>query len=44
MAESNYKKQKRSGKFSFTLHLTGEYCKKIKHRLCYSGADRQQAL
>lgn len=35
---------KRPGKFPLTLHRTGQYCKKIKGRICYFGKDKQEAL
>jgi len=32
------------GKFSIKLYKTGQYCKKIKGKLYYFGADKQQVL
>ncbi len=42
--KSNSKRKTRSDKFPLTLHPTGQYCKKIKGKLYYFGADKQQAL
>jgi len=44
MAKSNSKRKKRSDKFPLTLHPTGQYCKKVRGKLYYFGADKQQAL
>jgi len=38
------KRKTRSDKFPITLHPTRQYCKKIKGKLYYFGADKQQAL
>ena len=43
MAKPNGKK-KRSSKFPLTLHPTGQYCKKIRGKLYYFGADKRRAL
>ncbi len=34
----------RSDKFPLTLHVTGQYCKKIRGHIYYFGSDRKQAL
>ena len=45
MSMSNSKKRKtHSHRFPFTLHPTGQHCKKIKGRLHYFGTDKQKAL
>ena len=45
MQKSNKKSRKtHSDKFPVTLHLTGQYCKKIKGKLYYFGSDKQNAL
>ena len=44
MAKTNPKRKTRSNKFPLTLHPTGQYCKKIKGKLCYFGSNKQQAL
>ena len=38
------KRKTRSDKFPLTLHPTGQYCKKIRGRIYYSGSDKKQAL
>jgi hypothetical protein len=38
------KRKTRSDKFPLTLHKTGQYCKKIKGRMYYFGADKKQAI
>jgi len=37
-------KRTRSDKFPLILHLTGQFCKKIKGRLYYFGCDKRKAL
>ena len=44
MTKSNSKRKTRSDKSPFTLHLTGQYCKKIKGKLYYFGTDKTKAL
>ena len=44
MTTSKTTRKTRSDKFPLTLHPTGQYCKKIKGRMFYFGADRQKAL
>ena len=44
MTQNGAKHKKRSDKFPLTLHPTGQFCKKIKGKLYYFGADRQDAL
>jgi len=38
------KRKTRSDKFPLTLHPTGQYCKKIKGKICYFGTDKKKAL
>jgi integrase len=38
------KRKTRSDKFPLTLHLTGQYCKKIKGKIYYFGSDKKDAL
>ncbi len=38
------KRKTRPDKFPLTRHPTGQYCKKIRGRMYYSGSDRQQSL
>ena len=38
------RRRARSDKFALTLHLTGPYCKKIRGKLYYFGADKQEFL
>ena len=38
------KRKTRSDKFPLTLHPTGQYCKKIRGKVYYFGADKQGAL
>jgi hypothetical protein len=44
MAKSNSKRKTRSDKSPLTLHNTGQYCKKIKGKICYFGTDKKEAL
>jgi len=44
MPQSNSRRKTRSDKFPLTLHKTGQYCKKIRGRIHYFGADKQTAL
>ncbi len=44
IVKSNSKRKTRSDRVPLTLHLTGQYCKKIKGKLYYFGTDKQQAL
>jgi hypothetical protein len=43
-AKPNPKRKTRSDKFPLTLHKTGQYCKKIRGRIHYFGADKKTAL
>ena len=38
------KRKARSDKFPLTLHATGQYCKKIRGKTYYFGADKKDAL
>ena len=38
------KRKARLDKFPLTLYPTGQYCKKIKGRIRYFGADKKQSL
>jgi integrase len=40
----NSKRKIRSDKFPLTLLPTGQYCKKIKGKICYFGTDKKKAL
>ncbi|MFC1764560.1 tyrosine-type recombinase/integrase [Planctomycetota bacterium] len=44
MTKPNSQRKTRSDKFPLTIHPTGQYCKKIKGKLYYFGADKEQAL
>ncbi|MBA7649005.1 hypothetical protein ES703_56798 [subsurface metagenome] len=44
MVRFNSKRKTRSDKFPLTIHLTSQYCKKIKSELCYFGSDKKRAL
>ncbi len=44
MAQSKPKRKTHSDKFPLTLHNTGQFCKKIKGKLYYFGANKQKAL
>jgi len=44
VTKSPSNKRTRSDKFPLTLHPTGQYCKKIKGKLYYFGADKKDAL
>jgi integrase len=44
MNDSESTRKTRSDKFPLTLHKTGQYCKKIKGKMHYFGAERQEAL
>jgi hypothetical protein len=43
MTESNASSQKRSNKFSLTVHKTGRYCKKIRSEVYCFGIDKKHA-
>ena len=44
MVQHKSKRKTRSDKFPLSLHPTGQFCKKIKGKLCYFGSDKTQAL
>jgi len=44
MAKSKSKRKTHSDKFPFTLHSTGQYCKKIKGKVYVFGSNKQKAL
>ncbi len=37
-------KKTRSDKCPLTLHKTGQYCKKIRSKICYFGTDKKMAV
>ena len=39
MKKSDFKQKTRSDKFPFTLHPAGQFCKRIKGKLCQFGAN-----
>jgi len=41
---SDKRTPKRHSKLPLTLHPTGQYCKKIRGKMCYFGRDREKAL
>ena len=44
MTNTKPKRKTRSDKFPLTLHKTGQYCKKIKGKIYYFGANKNNAL
>jgi len=44
MTKTRSKRKTRFDKFPLTLHPTGQYCKKIRGKLHYFGANKQEAL
>ena len=44
MVQKPQKNKTKASKFPLTLHRTGQYCKKIRGKLYYFGADKHRAL